>query len=89
MSLVTVTVDVYCTRNEGDPVYRVYVDGDLLTERNWIWSTYDTYICEHIEVDVEHGEHRLDVVDCGNNNVFYLKNITVNGAANNGPVFTV
>ena len=89
MSTVTVTADVYCTRSEGSPVYRIYVDGDLLTERNWIWPAYDTYICERIEVDVEPGEHRLDLVDCSTDTVFYLKNITVNGVANNGPVFTV
>jgi len=89
MSLVTVTVDVYCTRNEGDPVYRVYVDGDLLTERNWAWPTYEIFVRENIVVDVDSGQHQVEVIDCSNNNVFYLKNITVNGAANNGPVFTV
>ena len=89
MTNVAVTVDVYCTRSEGSPVYRVYVDGDLLTERNWVWAAYDTYVREHIEVEVDEGEHKLDVVDCSNNNVFYLKNITVNGVPNNGPVFTV
>jgi len=89
MSNVTVTVDVYCTRSEGSPIYRVYVDGDLLTERSWIWPAYETYVKENIEVIVKPGEHHLDIVDCSNNNVFYLKNITVNGVANNGPVFTV
>jgi len=89
MTNVSLSVDVYCTRSEGNPAYRVYVDGDLLTERNWIWPAYEVYIKENIEVEVEAGEHRLEVVDCSNNNVFYLQNITVNGVANNGPVFTV
>jgi len=89
MSLVTVTADVYAVRGEGGPVYRIYVDGDLLTERSWAWPAYETYIHEHIEVDVGPGEHRLELEDCSNTNVFYFKNITVNGVANNGPVFTV
>jgi hypothetical protein len=89
MSATTITVDVYCARSEGSPIYRVYVDDDLLTERNWSWPAYEVYIQEHIEVDVAPGSHKLDIVDCSNNNVFYLKNITVNGTPNNGPVFTV
>jgi hypothetical protein len=89
MSIVAITADVYATRGEGAPVYRIYVDGNLLTERNWAWPAYDTYICEHIEVDVDAGEHRLELVDCSNTGVFYLKNITINGAPNNGTVFTV
>ena len=52
MSATTITVDVYCARSEGSPIYRVYVDDDLLTERNWSWPAYEVYIQEHIEVDV-------------------------------------
>jgi hypothetical protein len=89
MNTVTVTADVYCTRGEGNPAYRVYIDGDLLTERNWAWPAYEIYIRENLIVNVEAGEHQLDIVDCSNNNVFYLKNVTVNGIANNGGVFTV
>jgi hypothetical protein len=89
MNTVTITADVYAIRGEGGPAYRIYVDEDLLTERSWAWPAYNTYVRERIEVNVEPGEHRLDLVDCSNNGVFYLKNITINGAANNGPVFTV
>ena len=89
MSTVTVTADVYATRSEGAPIYRIYVDGDLLTERNWAWPAYENYVREHIEVDVAPGEHRLELVDCSNAGVFYIKNVTINGAPNNGSVFTV
>ena len=89
MNIVKITADVYAVRSEGNPVYRIYVDGDLLTERNWAWTAYDTFVREHIEVAVDSGEHRLELVDCSNNNVFYIKDITVDGQANNGPVFTV
>lgn len=89
MSIASVKFDVYCTRAEGNPAYRLYVDGDLLTERTWAWPAYEVFVHENVEVEVEAGEHRLDLVDCSNNNVFYIKNVTVNGTANNGPVFTV
>ena len=89
MSIVTVTADVYSTRSEGSPVYRVYIDGDLLTERTWIWPAYETFICERIEVDIAPGEHRLELVDCSKTGVFYLKNVTVDGVAYNSRVFTV
>jgi len=89
MSTVSVRIDVYCTRAEGNPAYRLYVDGDLLTERTWTWPAYEVFVRENIEVNVEPGDHKLDLVDCSNNNVFYIKNVTVNGTANNGPVFTV
>ena len=89
MNNVTVTADVYTTNGEGGPVYRIYVDGDLLTERSWAWPSYKMFVRERIEVNVEPGEHRIELVDCSNNGVFYLKNIMVNGVENIGPVFTV
>jgi hypothetical protein len=89
MTRTALTVDVYCTRGEGAPAYRLFVDGDLLTERNWAWPAYEVFIRENIEVEVESGSHNIELVDCSNNNVFYLQNITVNGLPNNGPVFTV
>ena len=89
MSLVTVTADVYVTRGDGAPTYRIYIDNDLLTERTWAWPAYEVFIREKIEVDVEPGEHRLELVDCKDTGVFYLKNITINGEPNDGTVFTV
>ena len=89
MTRVLVQADVYCTRAEGHPSYRVYVDNDLLTERTWAWNTYDTFIRENIEVDVEPGDHKVHLIDCSNKNVFVIKDVVVNGQANNGPVFTI
>jgi hypothetical protein len=89
MSTVSITVEVHCARSENSPIYRIYVDEDLLTERNWIWRAYDTYVCEHIEVDLGPGTHVLSLVDCSVVPVFSIKNITVNGQPNTGPVFTV
>ena len=48
MIAVNLTVDVHCTRpawalvsQNGiykDSIYRIYVNGDLLTERTWAWD---------------------------------------------------
>jgi hypothetical protein len=80
MSVVSVKVDVYCDHVQtGEPVYRVYVDGDLLTERTWIWPTYEVYIRENIEVEVGTGSHLLRIENVYNNANFACKNLTVNG----------
>lgn len=89
MALTSITVDVYCTRSEGAPTYRVFVDGDLLTERSWVWPAYDVYIQEQIEVNVESGAHILEVKECNCDAVFYIQNVTVNGSPNKGTTFFV
>ena len=79
MALVSISVDVYCSNGDGNPTYRVYVDDELLTERSWSWPSYEIFIREHIQVDVEPGAHRLYVREANCEPVFYTQNITVNG----------
>lgn len=79
MALVSITADVHCDTTENSPAYRVYVDNDLLTERTWIWPPYDQYICEHIEVNLEPGQHQLRIEKCSSHGNFTVKNFTVNG----------
>jgi hypothetical protein len=77
--LTTVLLDVYCrTTHEGNLIYRLYVDRDLLTERTWIWPAYDTYINEHIEVDLAPGDHCVQLINPGSNITF--RNVNVNNA---------
>lgn len=85
MALVTLTVDVYCNRSEGEPGYRVYVDDEMLTERSWVWPSYEVFIRENVEVNLEPGAHRLEVREMGNDSVFFTKDMTVNGAAQTNP----
>lgn len=80
MAHAALTIDVYCHRDwDSSPVYRVYVDDDLLTERTWAWPSYETYIKEHIEVEVEHGAHQVKIYNCAPNNNISFKNVTVDG----------
>jgi len=89
MAITALTVDVYCTRSDGSHAYRVSVDGDLLTERTWSWPAYEVFVRENIEVDVEPGAHILEIRECSAESVFYIKDVTVNGAPNRGTTFFV
>lgn len=80
MSHTCIDVDVWCKYYDTAPIYRVYVDDELLTERTFIWSSLNNYIREHIEVDIERGIHELKIVNCSGDKVkFITNNITVNG----------
>jgi hypothetical protein len=54
---VELLVDIHCTRPEVtvQPNYRIYIDDDLITERNWAWDN-NTLIREHLWVDLEPGK---------------------------------
>jgi hypothetical protein len=79
MAIVSITVDVYCNRSEGEPNYRVYVDNEMLTERSWTWPGYEVFVKEVIDVDVGPGAHRIEVRECNCDPVFHTENITING----------
>lgn len=77
----TITVDVHASWSDAPPRYRVYVDSDLLTERDFIWPGHDVYICEHILVNLSAGNHELRIEQVGISGVLRTKNITINGEA--------
>ena len=52
MNNCQITVDVYAKWIEKTPAYRVYVDNDLLTERDFIWSSHSNFIRENILVNL-------------------------------------
>lgn len=61
MRTVSIKLDVWCDYVGDPPIYRVYVDDELLTERTFIWSSKDQYIREHIEVNLEPGKHTVSI----------------------------
>jgi len=82
MSIYQVSVDVYCeSAYDHEPAYRVYVDQDLLTERTWIWPRHEQYIQEHIEVNLDPGQHQVRVESLNDFDGFGVKNLIVNGVA--------
>jgi hypothetical protein len=87
MNEVKITADIYCDRNfrplefatDVQKSYRVYVDGDLLTERTYIWDNAEQFVQEEIIVDIAPGPHEFKIVPAyPYYNVFSFKNFTVN-----------
>lgn len=73
------TVDVYASWGDNPPRYRVYVDNDLLTERDFIWSGTQQYIRENIIVNLAPGAHTLKVEQTNKNGTIRTENVTLNG----------
>ena len=82
-----ITADVYAQWGAVSPSYRVYVNNDLLTERDFSWPGHEVFIRENIVVDLEPGVHQLRIEQIGNNGKIQVKDITVDGVASK-PEFT-
>lgn len=83
-------VEVHCLQprwvaDEGSK-YRLYLNDELLTERDWIWSK-DTYIHENMIVEVPKGlmhTVRVEVIKSNPTHItqLALRNLNVNGVRN-------
>jgi len=76
-----ITADVYAHWGEAHPRYRVYVDDDLLTERDFIWPGHEIYVKENIVVELEPGVHNLRIEHINKHGKIEVKNIIVDGLA--------
>ncbi len=74
-----ITAEVHCHWSDIPPVYRLYVDSDLLTERSFIWPGYQYCVEEAIICNLSDGIHVLKIENCTGNGSFRLKNIKVEG----------
>lgn len=82
MDQYQITLDIYCEAGyQQEPVYRIYVDQDLLTERTWSWPRHEQYIQEVMTVNLESGTHQVRVEPLLGFAGFVAKNLTVNGVA--------
>ena len=61
MREVTISLDLYCEPFSVPQVYRLYVNDDLLTERNYIWQNPEQFVREHIVVNLEPGTHEIRI----------------------------
>jgi hypothetical protein len=64
--MIEITAEIRCMYSYNNPSYRVYVDGDLITERTWVWNHENTLIEEKIIVEIEPGEHKIEVINVEN-----------------------
>lgn len=76
-----ITVDVYAHWGNQSPRYRVYVDNNLLTERDFIWPGSTTFVRENILVNLTPGKHTLKIEQIGNNGTIQAKNVVVDDVA--------
>lgn len=79
MTQHTITADVYAHWGDTPPCYRVYVDQDLLTERDFIWAGHEVFIRENLVVELAPGSHTLRIEHIGTSGKIQIKNIKVDG----------
>lgn len=74
------SVDILCRDASSEPIYRLYVDGDLITERSFIWDHTKECVREMMVVGFDPGEHYIHI-ESGTPKFygFYYQNIKVNG----------
>jgi|688.fasta_scaffold01844_33 hypothetical protein len=79
-----ITVDVHCKKLQPKPIYRLYVNDELFTERTWIWS--DCYLEEDIPIRASPGEYVIKYqVIPESSAVIKMKNIRITHA--DGPAY--
>ena len=69
--------DVHCHWSETPPVYRVYVDNDMITERTFGWTGYDHYIQENLVCDLAPGVHCIRIENCTGSGNFQMLKLVV------------
>lgn len=73
-----VRFDVHCHWSGDPPVYRIYVDDDMIVERTFGWAGYNHYIQENLICDLAPGVHRVKIENCSNSGNFQLQKLRVN-----------
>jgi len=77
MREVSITVDVFAQYTDIQPVYRIYVDDDLMTERTYIWDNKEQYVRENIIVFLDSGLHTFKIEKVSKTASFFCKNFKV------------
>ena len=70
-------VDVYSHWSDDPPIYRIYVNGEMLIERTFGWPSYQNYITEHMYCDLDTGVHTLCLENLDNRSRFELEHFKV------------
>jgi hypothetical protein len=66
-------VDVYSHWSDDPPIYRIYVDNEMLVERTFGWPSYQNYITEHMYCDLDTGVHTLCLENLDSTSRFELE----------------
>jgi hypothetical protein len=71
-------VDVHAHWSDNPPVYRLYVNDEMLTERTFGWAPHQFYIRENLSCNLNTGVHRLRLDQINNSGYLELDNLRVN-----------
>lgn len=70
-------VNVRAHWSSEPPIYRIYVDNEMLVERTFVWPSYQNYITEHMYCLLETGVHTLSLENLDSKSRFDLEYFTV------------
>ena len=56
---IRVLTDLHCDWEGLPPIYRVYVNDELFTERTWIWAGSTTFLQELLQIEAVPGEYTI------------------------------
>jgi hypothetical protein len=76
-------VDVYSHWSDNPPIYRIYIDNEMMVERTFGWPSYQNYITEHMYCDLVTGVHTLSLENLDPTSRFELEYFTVDKTAVN------
>jgi len=70
-------VDVRAHWSDEPPIYRIYINNEMLVERTFGWPSYQNYITEHMYCNLDTGVHTLCLEKLDSNSRFELDHFTV------------
>ena len=80
MGIVHVTFELWCEWSNSPPVYRIYINDELLTERDYFFDNKEVYLEEHAPLLTSAGAHYLKIVNLTpKDGDFVIKNFKING----------
>ena len=62
---VRAVFDLHCEWEGLPPIYRIYVNDELFTERTWLWT--DHYLEETLQISAAVGQYKVRVTPVGSN----------------------
>lgn len=75
-----IIIDIYASWSEKPPTYRIWVDSDLITERDFIWPSSEMFIRERILVNIDSTSvHRIKVEELREEGHIIIKNVLIDG----------
>lgn len=79
MKTVKVQFDLMCEKSVDKLGYRVMINDELMTERDYIWDNTVEYVRECVPLQLEKGVHVLRIDNLRpNDGTFHINNLTVN-----------